>query len=150
MNTYTIRPLENSTLAIADAVNLLCSNCPNESERYEQNRLFSEIDIVQTPPFYKVFFGAYDNADGKLIGVGGIKSADWASDTCILYMMAVAEAHRSKGIGSGLEAARIQWMKDLFPHGRCLVSTKHKKRFERWHFKIVSEVNDRYLMILEY
>lgn len=57
MNTYTIRPLENSTLAIADAVNLLCSNCPNESERYEQNRLFSEIDMVQTPPFYKVFLG---------------------------------------------------------------------------------------------
>jgi hypothetical protein len=49
-----------------------------------------------------------------------------------------------------LEAARIQWMRDNFAHGRCLVSTKHKKRFERWDFEIVSEINDRYLMILEF
>jgi GNAT superfamily N-acetyltransferase len=65
-------------------------------------------------------------------------------------MMAVEVAHRGKGVGSGLEAARIQWMRDNFAHGRCLVSTKHKKRFERWDFEIVSEINDRYLMILEF
>ncbi|MEY2667206.1 MAG: hypothetical protein RLZZ384_1377 [Pseudomonadota bacterium] len=149
MKTYNIRPIDTTSLAITDAVNLLCSNCPNEHERYEKERVFSEVGIIDTPPFYKVFFGAY-HSDGKLIGVGGIKSADWASDTFILYMMAVAEEHRSKGVGSSLESARIQWMRDKFPHGRCLVSTKHKKRFERWDFKIVSEVNSRYLMILEF
>jgi GNAT superfamily N-acetyltransferase len=100
-------------------------------------------------PFYRKFFGAYD-FDGTLIGVGGIKSADWASDTHILYMMAVDKSHRGKGVGSDLESIRIQWMLENFPRGRCLVSTKHKKRFERWDFKTVSEVNNRHLMILEF
>jgi GNAT superfamily N-acetyltransferase len=149
MKTYTIRPLDTTPLAISDAINLLCSNCPSESERYEKSRLITEIVVVDTLPFYKTFFGAYD-FDNKLIGLGGIKAADWASDTHILYMMAVDETHRGKGVGSHLEIARIQWMRDNFSHGRCLVSTNHKKRFERLNFSIVSEVNNRYLMILEF
>ena len=133
MKTYTIRPLDATPLAISDAIHLLCSNCPSESERYEKSRLITEVCVVDTLPFYKIFFGAYD-ADNVLIGIGGIKAADWASDTHILYMVAVEEAHRGKGIGSKLEEARIQWMRDNFTHGRCLVSTKYKKRFERWLF----------------
>lgn len=147
MKTYTIRPLDDTPQALAAAVNLLSANCPSESERYEKNRLVAEINSVEEQPFYKKFFAAYD-FDGTLIGAGGIKAADWASDTHILYMMAVDEAHRGKGVGSGLEAARIQWLRDNFAHGRCLVSTKHKKRFERWDFKIIDEINNRYLMIL--
>jgi len=149
MKTYTIRPLDTTALALSDAVNLLCSNCPSESERYEKNRLVAEIRSVDTQPFYKKFFGAYDS-DGTLIGVGGIKAADWASDTHILYMMAVNKDHRGQGVGSDLESIRIQWMRDNFPRGRCLVSTSHKKRFERWGFKPASEVNNRHLMILEF
>ena len=128
---------------------MLSSNCPSESERYEESRLATELCQVDTLPFYRKFFGAYD-FDGTLIGVGGIKAADWASDTHILYMMAVDKDHRGKGVGSDLERVRIQWVRGLFPHGRCLVSTKHKKRFERWDFKVVSEVNNRFLMVLEF
>lgn len=149
MKTYTIRPLDSTSLALSDAVDLLCSNCPAESERYEKSRLVTEIRSVDALPFYRKFFGAYD-FDGSLLGVGGIKAADWASDTHILYMMAVAKDHRGKGVGTDLENIRIRWVRDNFPGGRCLVSTKHKKRFERWDFKIVSEVNNRYLMILEF
>lgn len=149
MKTYTIRPLDDTPEALAAAVNLLSSNCPSESERYERSRLVTEINTVEEQPFYKKFFAAYD-LEGSLIAVGGIKAADWASDTHIFYMMAVEVEHRGKGVGSGLEAARIEWMRENFRHGRCLVSTRHKKRFERWDFKIVSEINDRYLMILEF
>jgi len=149
MKNYTIRPLDTTSLALSDAVKLLNSNCPSESERYEKSRLVTEICAVDLQPFYRKFFGAYD-FDGTLIGVGGIKAADWASDTHILYMMAVDKDHRGKGVGSDLESIRIQWMRDNFPSGRCLVSTKHKKRFERWDFKTVSEVNGRHLMILEF
>ncbi|WP_347986386.1 GNAT family N-acetyltransferase [Methylomonas sp. AM2-LC] len=141
--------MDASVGELSDAVNLLCSNCPSESERYERSRLVTEICPIDELPFYRKFFGAYD-FDGTLIGAGGIKSADWASDTHILYMMAVDKNHRSKGVGSDLERIRIQWMRDNFPHGRCLVSTKHKKRFEKWDFKTVSEVNNRHLMILEF
>jgi GNAT superfamily N-acetyltransferase len=149
MKTYTLRHLDTSSLALSEAVNLLSSNCPSESERYEKSRLVTEISSEDAHPFYRKFFGAYD-FDETLIGVGGIKAADWASDTHILYMMAVDKNHRGKGVGTDLESIRIQWVRDNFPNGRCLVSTKHKKRFERWDFKTVSEVNNRHLMILEF
>ena len=149
MKTYSIRPLDATSAGLDDAVNLLCSNCPSESERYDESRLQTEICPTETQPFYRIFFGAYD-VDGTLIGVGGVKAADWASDTHILYMMAVDKNHRGKGVGSDLERVRIEWVMDNFTHGRCLVSTRHKKRFERWHFKTVSEVNNRYLMALEF
>lgn len=130
MKTYTIRPLETSSLAVSAAVDLLSSNCPSESDRYEKSRLETEIVAVDTLPFYRKFFGAYDR-DDVLIGVGGVKAADWASDTHILYMMAVDEQHRGKGVGSALERTRIEWVRSNFSRGRCLVSTKHRKRFER-------------------
>ena len=149
MKNTTTRPLDGTPAALADAVNLLLTNCPSESDRYEKKRLVAEIRTVDKLPFYRKFFGAYD-ADGKLIAVGGIKAADWASDTHILYMMAVEKDHRGKGIGSELERIRLQWVRDNFPHGRCLVSTKHKKRFLRWDFKVVSAINDRFLMLLEF
>lgn len=149
MKTYTIRPLDTTPSALSDAVDLLSANCPTESERYEVSRLISEVCVIETLPFYKIFMAAYDS-DENLIGIGGIKSADWASDTHILFMMAVAKDQRGKGVGSDLERARIQWVRDKFSHGRCMVSTKHKKRFERWGFKVASEVNHRYLMILEF
>ena len=149
MKTYIIRPLDNTPHTLSDAVNLLSSNCPNESDRYEKSRLETEIFSEDKLPFYRKFFCAY-NADGLFIGVGGIKAADWASDTHILYLMAVDKDHRGKGVGTDLEKARIEWLLSNFNHGRCLVSTKRKKRFVRWGFKVVSEINDRYLMILEF
>lgn len=149
MKTYTIRPLDTSSLALSEAVNLLSGNCPSESERYEKSRLETELVAVDARPFYRKFFGAYD-CKGVLIGVGGVKAADWASDTHILFMMAVDEQHRGKGVGSALERARIEWVRSNFSKGRCLVSTKHRKRFDRWNFVTVSEINHRHLMILEF
>lgn len=149
MKTYSIGTLETSLPALADAVNLLSASCPGESDRYGKNRLEVELMANDCLPFYKKFFGAYDS-EGVLIGVGGIKAADWASDTHLLYMMAVAERHRGKGVGSALERARIEWVTGKFPQGRCLVSTKHRKRFERWNFVSVSEINNRHLMLLEF
>lgn len=149
MKSYTLDVLDNTPSALSAAVELLYSNCPNESERYEKDRLIAELCPQETLPFYRKFFGAYD-ADGRLIAVSGVKAADWASNTHILYMMAVEKDHRGQGIGSDLEMTRIQWLRDRFHHGRCLVSTRHKKRFERWKFKSVSEIDDRHLMILEF
>ncbi|MGZ8927652.1 MAG: GNAT family N-acetyltransferase [Methylobacter sp.] len=149
MKTYTIRLLDATPIALSDAVDLIASNCPSESERYEKSRLVAEINPVDAQPFYRKFFGAF-HPGGTLIGVGGIKAADWASDTHILYLMAVEKAHRGQGVGTGLEKARIEWVLNNFNHGRCLVSTKHKKRFVRWGFKEVSEIDDRYLMFLEF
>lgn len=149
MKTYFIHPLDKTPLALSNAVELLASNCPSESDRYEKSRIEIEIGSEDKLPFYKQFFGASD-AGGELIGVAGIKTADWASDTHILYMMAVDKDHRGNGIGTDLEKVRIEWLLNNFNHGRCLVSTKHKKRFIRWGFNVISEINDRHLMILEF
>lgn len=149
MKPYKIRPLDDSIHARSDAINLLCTNCPSESDRYQKSRLIEEVSAVETPPFYRRFFGAYD-ADNKLLGVGGIKAADWASDTHILYMMAVERQHRGQGIGTDLEKARLQWVRESFSHGRCIVSTRHKKRFMRWGFASISEVDGRHLMVMEF
>jgi GNAT superfamily N-acetyltransferase len=149
MKTYTVRPLDNSASELSAAVDILSTNCPSESERYEKTRLVAEVSQVDTGPFYRKFFGAFD-LDGALIGIGGIKAADWASDTHILYLMAVEIEHRGMGVGSDLEMIRIQWLRENFLRGRCLVSTRHKKRFERWGFKSLSEVDSRHLMMLEF
>ena len=149
MKQLNIACLENSPVRLAEAVSLLSSNCPSGSERYGISRLKTEIISVDVLPFYKRFFGAY-TANGLLIWVGGIKAADWASDTHIMYMMAVDKAHRGKGVDTALEKARIEWVRDNFAHGRYLVSTKHKKRFERWGFKVVSEINDKLLMVMDF
>lgn len=76
MKTYKIRPLDNSPYARFDAINLLCSNSPSESDRYEKGRLVEEVYSVQTLPFYRRFFAGYV-ANDKLLGVGGIKTADY-------------------------------------------------------------------------
>jgi hypothetical protein len=68
MNTYTIRSLDASPTALSDAVELLLSNCPSESDRYEKSRLVTELCTVETLPFYRQFYGAYA-ADGTLIGL---------------------------------------------------------------------------------
>lgn len=149
MTIYTIRPLDTAPIALSDAVNLIVSNCPGDSERYEKSRLVTEIRPVETLPFYRKFFAAY-LPNGTLIGLGGIKAADWASDTHILYLAAVDKEHRGKGIGTDLETIRIQWVRDSFPRGRCLVSTTHEKRFERRGFKTVSKMGHRHLMVLEF
>ena len=146
---YTVSRFDDSAERLTEAVNLLSANCPSESERYEKNRLITEVSPLDELPFYRKFFGAYD-LEGKLIGIGGIKAADWASDTHILYLMAVDKAHRGQGVGSDLEMIRIQWLRENFLRGRCLVSTKHKKRFERWGFGSLSEIDNRHLMMLEF
>lgn len=149
MKTYHIRPLDNGAEIRAAAVQLLAANCPSESDRYAANRLSEELHCVEALPFYRRFWGAY-TPDNQLLAVGGIKAADWASDTHILYMMAVEQIHRGQGVGTALEKARLDWLRDNFANGRCLVSTRHKKRFMRWGFSVASEISGRYLMILEF
>jgi GNAT superfamily N-acetyltransferase len=69
-----------------------------------------------------------------MVGVGGLKSADWASSTHILYLSAVEPAYRGLGIGRALVAARIEWIMDRNREGRILVSTTRPKRYRHFGF----------------
>lgn len=146
---YSIRLLGHDIFEQNDAVELLLRNCPCETGRYGRSRLVAELTQIQDLPIYTQFFGAFVDEIG-LVGVGGIKATDWASNTHVLFLAAVEKAYRGQGIGTALEDARLKWLKANFDHGRCLVSTRHEKRFSRRHFKTLSKLEDKYLMLLEF
>ena len=138
---------------LADQVNKDCAmqlyslTYPENNERYSLERLDDELQN-QSGWNYRTFFAA--NIGSQLVGIGAVKSADWASNTHIMYLGAVATEHRGMGIGTALERARIDWVKENFSSGRILVSTKHHRRFAKYGFDSISEIDGRYMMCLEF
>lgn len=118
-------------------------------ERYGPERLHDEVQH-RSGPHYRHFFVA--RRQGEIIGVGGLKAADWASATHILYLSAVAEHARGQGVARALIEARIAWVKAHHLAGRILVSTPRPKRFRRLGFKPVGKPvgEERQLMRLEF
>lgn len=134
MPSPLILPLD----ALADdareqAIALLVASFDNP-ERYGSARLREQL-APSPPPFYRQFFAAL--SDDTVLGVAGIKAADWASDTHILYLSAVIPEHRGQGIGRLLVKARLEWIESHFKHGRILVSTGKPRRLRSFGFSEV-------------
>ena len=117
--------------------------------RYSTERIAEEMQPA-LPPLDRVFLVAYRH--GRLVGIGGIKSADWASNTHVLYLSAVEKESRGNGIGRALIRARVEWIQGCNPHGRILVSTARPRRYRDHGFRPVDrqKLGDRHLMLLEY
>lgn len=115
-------------------------------ERYSTQRLTEELQ-TDSAPFYRKFFIAFEA--GEIIGVGGVKAADWASNTHLLYLSAVAPTHRRQGIGRELIKARIEWVEKNFKSGQILVSSAKNKRFRDLGFVPIpkTHLEGRRLMI---
>ena len=105
------------------------------ASRYGEERMAQEI-CEPTGPFYRKFFIA--SRDGQVLGVAGIKGADWASNTHILYLLAVAKEFRGQDIARTLVRARLEWLLANFSSGRVLVSTAKPKRFRGLGFRIAA------------
>lgn len=120
---------------------------PNDNERYGVDRLTDELN-QRSGWNYRKFFIAFH--ESRLVGVGGVKAADWASNTHVMYLAVVHPDYRGQGIGNALEKARINWVKSTFDAGRILVSTKHHRRFDKHGFDEVSMIDGRYLMCLTF
>lgn len=122
-----------------------------DRSRYDLDRLQQEVQDFP-PPLYRKFFVAVQA--GKVVGVAGVKAADWASHTHVLYLSAVLEAARGQGIGAALVATRLAWIKQHFDYGRILVSTHKVQRFRKLGFKPVSkerpQMAGRRLLCLEF
>lgn len=129
------------------ALQLYFKTYPENNERYSLDRLDDDL-LSQSGWNYRTFFAA--NIGSQLVGIGAIKAADWASNTHIMYLGAVASEHRGMGIGTALEKARIQYVKENFSTGRILVSTKHSKRFQKHGFSDISHIAGRHMMCLEF
>jgi GNAT superfamily N-acetyltransferase len=120
-----------------------------DPDRYGRDRIAREM-LGDHPVFYRQFFVAIKG--GRIVGVGGVKAADWAAKTHLLYLSAVTPERRGQGIGRALLEARIEWVRRRFPSGRILVSTKRTRRFRDLGFVELkgSDIDDRYLMLCRF
>lgn len=144
-----IEELASADLAGHAAVVRLLVEAFGDAERYDERRIRSALEPA-SDPFYRKFFVAYRG--GEVVGAGGVKAADWASATHILYLSAVAKAARGQGIAKALIQARMAWVLANFGSGRILVSSTHKKRFIAYGFRPFSEdkADGRTLLVHEF
>lgn len=150
---YQIAALDTAdSEKVIQAVEVL-HGCFAGSDRYTVSRLTEELRTMG-PPFYRHFFVATMRAKGeeRVIGVGGVKAADWASNTHILYLSAVHPEFRNRGIGRKLVKARVDWIQSTFQEGRILVSTAKLERFKQFGFRSVTRSCDkgRAIMAMEF
>lgn len=123
------------------------------SDRYTVSRLTEEVKPAGAP-LYRHFFIATvkTKAEERVVGVGGVKAADWASNTHVLYLSAVHQDFRNSGIGKKLVKARVDWIRTHFGSGRVVVSTPKIERFKQFGFRPVTRACDkgRAIMIMEF
>lgn len=138
--------LDASSVALVRACTTLIVNAFGDPERYGFERVALELQ-ADDPCFYRRFFIAVEA--GEVLGVGGVKAADWASHTHILYLSAVKPERRGQGIGRALIKARVAWVEANFKAGRILVSTARTRRYRELGFVEVrnSRVEGRHLML---
>ena len=149
MPKFRIAVLDVSSPSLVNACVSLLVHAFAKPKRYSAPRLSEELQAV-SPLFYRQFFVAL--ADGKIIGIGGVKAADWASHTHQLYLSAVAPAYRGQGVGRALLKARLDWVRENFTTGRILVSSPKAKRFHEFGFVDISNgaIDGRHLMICRF
>ncbi len=149
MSKLLIRALDvHDMLQLEGAIDLLESAFA-DPERYSRARITREM-LVDDAPYYRQFFIAIKQ--GRTVGVGGVKAADWATKTHLLYLSAVAPDMRGQGIARALLAARVEWLIKRFGSGRVLVSTSRTKRFRELGFVEISgsKMEGRTLMRLHF
>ncbi len=146
MPKFRIEHLDASSPVLLKACVTLLVNAFAKPERYSAKRLNDELQ-GDSSLFYRQFFVAV--ANGEIVGVSGVKAADWASNTHIFYLSAVAAEHRGQGIGRALLEARIKWLESNFKAGRILVSSAKPKRFKDLGFVGIRKgiVEGRHLMM---
>ncbi len=126
MARIRIDTLDPSSPVLLEACVTLIVNAFADPERYHAERVRREL-CCDDPVFYRRFFIAME--EGEIFAIGGVKAADWASRTHILYLSAVAPEKRGRGIGRALIKARLDWLEANFKSGRVLVSATKARRF---------------------
>lgn len=153
IKNLVIRPLDLSNPEqVIQSVEVIHLGFPG-NDRYTVERLINELKI-SPDAFYRQFFIAIliERERERVVGVAGIKAADWASDTHILYLSAVHPELRNQGIGRALLKQRLDWVTSKFKHGRVLVSTNKLERFKHFKFREVTKscLKGRTLMVMEF
>lgn len=149
MGKFRIDTLDTSSEALLDTSAKLIVNAFADPERYNLDRVRREL-CCDDPLFYRRFFIAIE--DSEIVAVGGVKAADWASRTHILYLSAVSPAKRGKGIGRALIKARLDWLQSTFKSGRILVSATKARRFRDLGFHELRNcrIDGKHLMLCRF
>lgn len=136
---YHVLPLDWSDQARLAAARAVIVEAFADADRYPLARIEQELQ-PGIPPFQRQFFVAEQVIAGetRIVGVGGIKAADWASGLHVLYLSAVQKAARGQGIGRALVAARLEWLRQQTDSGRVMVSTQKLRRFRGLGFQVIS------------
>lgn len=149
MKDFSIGELSWADPAPLQAAQELIFRGFDDPARYARERIGCELTPL-APPHERRFFIA--RVGDELVGAAGIKSADWASHTFLLYMSVVAPEARGQGIGRALVKARLAWLRQQHGHARVLVSTAKPKRFLGLGFRQLNrrDLDGKSLMFLEY
>jgi len=149
MSKLLIRALDTHDPAQLESSIDLVEQAFADPERYDRERIAREM-LGHHLVFYRQFFVAIKG--GRIVGVGGVKAADWSAKTHLLYLSAVTPEMRGQGIGRSLIEVRMEWVERKFATGRILVSTARTKRFREFGFVEIkgSEINDRHLMLYRF
>lgn len=146
MAKFRIDTLDTSSDALLDTCAKLIVNAFADPERYNLDRVRREL-CCDDPVFYRRFFVAIE--EGQIVALGGVKAADWASRTHILYLSAVSPDKRGQGIGRALIKARLDWLQSTFKSGRILVSATKTRRFRDLGFRELrnGNIDGKHLML---
>ncbi|RIX42513.1 MAG: GNAT family N-acetyltransferase [Rhodocyclales bacterium GT-UBC] len=149
MKDFSISELAWADTLQVEAVQSLIYRAFDDPVRYAMARIGDELTPL-APPLERRFFVA--RLGDELVGAGGVKSADWASHTYLLYLSVVAPEARGQGIGRALVKARLAWLQQQQAHARVLVSTAKPKRFIGLGFRRLNrrDLDGKSLMFFEY
>lgn len=149
MAKFRIDTLDTSSDALLETCAKLIVNAFADPERYNLDRVRREL-CCDDPVFYRRFFVAIE--DGQIVALGGVKAADWASRTHILYLSAVSPDKRGQGIGRALIKARLDWLQTTFKSGRILVSATKTRRFRDLGFRELrnGRIDGKHLMLCRF
>lgn len=147
---FAIRPMEVADLA--DAADIVVANFAVDGNPVDQyalprvrERLAGNFRRDEHAPKFVV--AAIE--DGRIVGVAGWGKLEFASRTWALFLSCVDRDHRGRGVGTALVRERLRRIGEETRKGRVLVSTRHRKRFERLGFRTVDfdEELSLYLML---
>ena len=135
---FTLRPMQ--TMDLPDATTLTVESFTIDGTtlgQYAATRVRERLASSFRHHEYAPRFIVAVKEDGELIGVAGWGKLEFASRTWGLFLSSVSRDYRGQGVGTALVQERLRRIKQETQKGRILVSTKHRKRFEKLGFRSV-------------
>jgi len=135
---FTLRPLRDTDLTDATAITVANFTIDgNTLGQYAVPRVRERLAGSFRHHEYAPRFLVAVKEDGEIIGVAGWGKLEFASRTWGLFLSSVHRDYRGQGVGTALVRERLRRIEEETQKGRVLVSTRHRKRFEKLGFRSV-------------